>query len=76
MSQFGSRPYFTQHANTIRCPHCGKTGTIKWGDGPKGGQEIVGIDGDFYERLCRKIPYHIELVCRECGTPQKGGLQP
>jgi hypothetical protein len=65
-AQFDTR----QHFDTVVCPKCGKQGSITWDtDGPK--TELADISG-FYERLCKKAPYPIELVCNGCGTPQKG----
>lgn len=72
MSQINHLPHF-QHVDTVRCPHCGKTGSITWEDDPRAGPpELIGIDGDFYERIARKTPYAIKLVCRSCGTIQDG----
>jgi hypothetical protein len=73
--------YFGQydlHAGTIRCPGCGKDGMVEWEDMPdRSGvtRQLVKIVGDFYERLSKKPPYPIELVCKDCGTAQTGPLQ-
>ena len=59
-----------RYADRIVCRHCGKPGTIAWDDVTRlnvSAPEPVGIDGPFYERLSRKPPYPIELVCRACG---------
>lgn len=64
-----------QHCGEIACRHCGRTGTIIWDDVTRlntlpeqtGTSEPAGIDGPFFERLSRKAPYPIELVCRACG---------
>ena len=62
-----------QHCGEIVCRHCGRTGTIVWDDvtrrngSPEQMPELAGIDGPFFERLSRKAPYPIELVCRSCG---------
>lgn len=65
----------TEH---IFCPTCGKEGAVIWelaararGDG----KDLVRIEGDFYERLSRKPPFPIELICHVCGTAQHGPLQ-
>jgi hypothetical protein len=75
MPQFGARLQFFEHADTIRCPRCGNAGTVTWENSPKGEQALSAIESGFYERLRRKAPYHIELVCKECGTPQKLATQ-
>ncbi len=59
-----------QQADTIVCRHCGKSGTIIWDHVSRASEvtpELVGIDDPFFERLSKKSPYPIELVCRECG---------
>jgi len=55
----------------ISCP-CGRTGRLHW-ERAAGGKrdELVKIEGDFYERLARKAPYPIELVCNGCGATQR-----
>ena len=66
------------HAGKIHC-RCGRVGSIVWEDAPseEGAQrEFVKIDGDFYERLSKRPPYPIELVCNCCGTAQPGPVQP
>jgi hypothetical protein len=70
MNHFGCYP---THASTVECPKCGKKGSIVWEDVPRPdgvAKELVRIDGDFFERIARKPPYPIELVCNGCGTPQ------
>jgi hypothetical protein len=62
----------------IHC-RCGKNGSILWEDAPSDGgdhQEFVKIDGDFYERLSKRPPHPIELVCNACGTAQPGLVLP
>jgi len=59
-----------QHADAIACRKCGTTGTVVWDDISRRNvcvSEQVGIDGPFFERLSKKPPYPIELVCRACG---------
>jgi hypothetical protein len=67
-THFGS---YSTHSNTLSCPGCGANGTLKWEDTPGGEKELVAIEGRFYERLARKAPHAIELVCDDCGTVQK-----
>ncbi|HEY4274955.1 MAG TPA: hypothetical protein VGM68_05685 [Rhizomicrobium sp.] len=68
-SKFGSYP--AGHlADPIVCRKCGKTGTVIWEDVSRlsaSEPELAGIDGPFFERLSKKAPYPIELVCRKCG---------
>lgn len=52
----------------IICVRCMRRGRAHWEESPKG-RQLIGIDGDFYERLAKKS-YHIELVCNGCGTVQ------
>ena len=58
------------HNDAVVCRKCGQTGKIVW-DGVSrlnaAVPEPAGINGPFYERLSRKAPYPIELVCRSCG---------
>ena len=68
-SKFGSYSV-KQHSDSIVCGKCGKTGKIVWDDISRlnpSTPEPVGIDGPFFERLSKKPPYPIELVCRACG---------
>lgn len=66
------------HEGKIRC-RCGKVGAILWEDAPTpdgtGRPEFVKIDGDFYERIAKKPPYPIELVCNACGAAAAGPIQ-
>jgi ribosomal protein L37E len=59
-----------QHADAMVCRRCGEAGKIVWDDVTRLNAvtpELAAIDGPFYERLSRKPPYPIELVCRTCG---------
>lgn len=68
--------------DTIVCPKCGNCGVINWDyvptpDGPK--KDFVGITGDFYERLAKKPPHPIEIVCNCCRitvVPLSNAAQP
>ena len=56
----------------ISCPHCGKNGRLHWERSADDRRnELVKIDGDFYERLAKTPPFPIELVCNSCGTTQR-----
>ena len=62
----------TLRSDSIICGKCGKRGKVVWDDlsrltnnAPE--PELLGIDGPFFERISRKPPYPIELICRECG---------
>lgn len=61
---------FSYHADEVRCPKCSTTGTITWD--ASGGQtpQFISLTGEFFERISRKPPYPIELVCLRCGTVQ------
>ena len=53
----------------ISCPHCGRNGNLHWERAADGKHDdLVKIDGGFYERLAKKPPFPIELVCGVCGT--------
>lgn len=68
-----SRYSVRQRTDKIVCRNCGKSGTVIWDDvtrlnaSPERMPELAGIDGPFFERLSKKAPYPIELVCRACG---------
>jgi hypothetical protein len=69
MSTLFGRHVF-KHSDTIICPHCGRTGVIHWEEGKNADRNLLAIEGAFYERLCKKAPHPIELVCAGCGTAQ------
>lgn len=55
----------------ITCSGCGRTGRMTWeGTERRDHAELVGVPDGFYERVSRKAPYPIELVCAVCGTVQ------
>jgi hypothetical protein len=57
----------------LHCPRCGQAGHVTWDNLPAGNSnDLVRIEGDFFERMSRKAPYPIELVCNGCGTVQPG----
>ena len=69
-TQFGTYPH--DHTETVTCYKCGACGVVNWDiiqtpDGPK--KDFAGLSGGFYERLSKRPPYTIELVCTGCGTP-------
>jgi hypothetical protein len=53
----------------ILCPACGAVGQSVWED-EKGGPYLVNLSDGFYERLARRQPYDLEIVCKGCGTAQ------
>ena len=66
-AQFGT--YTIQRTDTVTCQRCGNVGVLKWDCIPVPGgfkKDFIGIVGDFYERLSKKPPYPIELVCTPC----------
>ena len=59
----------------IECPKCGQKGVVTWEenkyisvDGPE--PTLIRLSSEFYERVSKKAPHVIELVCRKCGTAQ------
>jgi hypothetical protein len=58
-----------QISTNIICPGCGAVGVIIW-ETIDGKRSLVRLSRIFYERLARKTPYPIELVCYDCGTIQ------
>lgn len=54
---------FSYHSDKIHCPKCNKRGQISWD-----GTQFIEVTGGFYERLSKKAPYPIELVCGDCGA--------
>lgn len=58
------------HSDAVVCRKCGQAGSVIWDDVSRlntSTPEMTGIDGPFFERLGKKAPYPIELVCRACG---------
>lgn len=53
----------------VICPKCGAVGVVVWED-DKGGPTLVSLSKNFYERISKKRPYAIELVCDSCGAAQ------
>lgn len=62
---------YSTRCNSLACPACGASGTLRWEDMPGGERELVALEGRFHERLARKAPHAIELVCDDCGTVQR-----
>ena len=68
-SHFGA--FSHDHTDTISCPKCRACGVINWDmvqtpDGPK--PDFAGLSGNFYERISRKPPYTIEVMCGFCNV--------
>jgi DNA-directed RNA polymerase subunit RPC12/RpoP len=64
-----------QFAAPIECPKCGQRGVVTWektAHGSVKGPEptLVNLSPEFYERVSKKVPYPIELVCNRCGATQ------
>lgn len=53
----------------IVCPGCGQIGETVWEMSGKKAT-FVEVSPGFYERMTRKPPYPIELVCHSCGATQ------
>jgi ribosomal protein L40E len=58
-----------QFSETIICTKCAARGVIVWED-TGAMRSLVSLSGGFYERLSKKEPYGIELVCHRCGARQ------
>ena len=54
----------------VICPKCGAVGVVLWEDENNEGRSLVSLSKNFYERISKKQPYPIELVCHSCGTAQ------
>ena len=59
----------------IQCPRCGQKGETVWeenhaisSEGPQ--TSLVSLSSGFYERINKRSPYQIELVCHRCETVQ------
>lgn len=68
------------YANSLACPGCGASGALRWEiSSGASGQQLVAIEGSFHERLAKRPPHVIELVCNGCGAVQnavRSGTQP
>ncbi len=60
--------------DAIRCRACRNTGALVWQETAQG-RQLVRIEGDFYERLVKKAPFPIEIVCNRCGKAKISPLQ-
>ena len=58
-----------QYTTNIVCSKCKSVGLIVWEMYGKN-YSMVNVSQGFYERISRKFPYPIELVCNGCGTAQ------
>lgn len=58
-----------QFTANIICPGCGVIGVVTW---ERHGNErtLVGLSKGFYERVSKRKPYPVELVCNDCGKAQ------
>jgi hypothetical protein len=64
-----------QFSVLIECPKCGEKGVATWEEnkhtsvsGPE--PTLIRLSSEFYERVSKRAPHVIELVCRKCGTAQ------
>ena len=58
-----------QVSNNIICPKCMAVGVVVW-ELAGAEQSLVSVTRNFYERISKKAPFPIELVCDRCGTAQ------
>ena len=66
---------YSPHSNALDCPKYGKKGAITWEDVLRDNnpdKNLLGIEVDFLERLAKKPPYPIEVVCNGCDAFQPG----
>lgn len=69
------KPERDQFTVVVKCPGCGQTGNSTWEENhstnPKGPEAcLISVADGFYERVGKKHPYDIELVCKKCETVQ------
>ena len=58
-----------QYKANIICPNCGTAGIIAW-ETTRGERSLISLSRGFSERLAKKTPHFIELVCNNCGATQ------
>jgi hypothetical protein len=61
----------------LKCHRCGQTGVSTWEENTgvnRNGRQtsLVSVSSGFYERLSKKSPHSIELVCHNCEAVQLG----
>lgn len=59
-----------QYSFDIICPRCKERGVIVW-ENTGGERTLVSLTQEFYERISKKSPYSIELVCTNCDMIQR-----
>lgn len=57
---------------TIFCAGCGSSGQMTW-EKIGGNRSFVSLSSGFHERISKKAPYELELVCNNCGRHQVEG---
>lgn len=63
-----ARGTYPIHWEDIVCSRCANKGRLQWEEGlSPDSKHLVGIEGNFYERLTKKS-WQIELVCNGCGA--------
>lgn len=62
-------PEFRQFKAKIMCSKCGAFGEMVW-ENQSGNRSLVSVSSGFHERISKKKPYPIELVCHGCGSAQ------
>jgi hypothetical protein len=53
----------------IFCPSCAAEGAMVW-ENVRGERALIRLSAGFRERLSKRPPYPIELVCTQCGAAQ------
>jgi hypothetical protein len=71
-----TNPQRSQFVVEITCHRCAESGSSVWENGDPGDgappPSLVSLPDGFYERMTRKRPHEIEVVCHRCGTVQLG----
>jgi len=56
----------------IICPKCGAVGVVIWENENSDDRTLVSLSRNFYEKIPKKTPYPMELVCDGYGAAQPG----
>ena len=51
-------------------PSAGAVGVVIWENENSDDRTLVSLSRNFYERIAKKNPYPIEIVCDGCGAAQ------
>lgn len=70
-------PERDQFTIDLKCHRCGQTGISTWEENARVSKDgsqtsLVSVSSGFYERLSKRAPHAIELVCHRCEAIQLG----